>query len=144
MTTPCEKLLWSDEDLSEFKIVPNQITRIYHIQSWKKFRKPFPIKNFLMAVRVKYEGRDVYVELAGFNKLDDPDTSPRGTIYISEDVSLFLEVVQTTYFQLRHIQKSLTEDGIVLDKLDSRKVKEAKIAKNIGKMEYINQTRFLE
>lgn len=113
---------WSEEQISTFKIVSDQITRVFYIKS-EDVNDEFPYRKFVMVVRVKYEDRDVYVELVGFNALSlDSDTSPRGVLYISESASLFMEVLPDYIYMLASIHQLLAEDGIRLEEMNSVEV----------------------
>ena len=124
--SPSERSRWSDEQLSTFKIIPDQITRVFFIKSVETYDDADG--KFLMHVRMKYNDRDLYVELSGFNEPipGSSEMSAHGTIYISEDVSLFLEVVQTALYPIDLVRQLLTKDDIVLNRVDRLKVKQMK------------------
>ena len=109
-TTPWEKTLWNDEELENFNIDLEFIDRLYYINYVETVEE---IQYFEMIARMNYKEKKVYVELLAACTVDFGfDCQGEGTIFISEDASIFMQLVLKKRNKKNLIYQSLREDGI--------------------------------
>ena len=137
-TTPHErKLLWNENELESFKIVTEEIDRLYYINYdedgiWGR--------DYHLVARIgNYKGRQLYVELVAgcdYSGFCHYGLNGWGTIYVSSNPSLFMKIIifkemdpkliikNLLYQRLRPrydktlIYQSLREDGFYVEEMD--------------------------
>uniref|UniRef100_A0AAU8GBI3 Uncharacterized protein n=1 Tax=Faxonius propinquus nudivirus TaxID=3139431 RepID=A0AAU8GBI3_9VIRU len=108
---PCEKYLWENKNLQNFKINLNEINRLYVATNKNNML-------YELVARVLYKNELLFIELRAYYE-DLLDVSNKciyggGHIYICQNANIFFHAIATKYDQLKTFD-SLKKDTYVLD-----------------------------
>ena len=107
-TTPWEMCQWDEDELQTFKIELELIDRLYYVCMEEDFYHDYDI-----VARVQYKNEPLFVQLSA---CDDPSSYELfGSIYVSRNPNLFLNVIDTPIRDKNLVYKSLVEDGFRVD-----------------------------
>ena len=116
-TTPWEKQNWDDDKLDAFRIVVDQLDRVYHIE-YIEGQCDIPTTEYQMLARQKTDDGYIYVELMGkceYSGFNNPEDVHVAYINISEDANYFVRNLwNNNIYPVVRIQQSLAEDGNVI------------------------------
>ncbi|UHB41753.1 hypothetical protein MrNuV_ORF030 [Macrobrachium rosenbergii nudivirus] len=111
-TSPWEMKNWEYEELEKFQLDPNTIDRVYY----SSFNDDVFGRNFNLICRMVYKDAPLYVELIASCDYTGFDCQGGGSIFVSRDANIFINVCMSNDWNKEPIYQSLEEDGIYINK----------------------------
>lgn len=120
-TSPWEMELWDEEELHNFKVDVENISRVYYVKcSDDDFGS-----DFYLLMRMKYMGKHVFVELSAGCDYTGFDCQGGGDIYITFNPNNFFNVALESINDEEFLLESLKEDGYHIEQ--HQETKQARI-----------------
>ena len=130
-TTPWEMCQWNEDELQTFKIELEMIDRLYLVC----MEDDINCTDYDMVARVQYKNEPLFVQLSAYSDCSSYEMC--GSIYVSRDPNLFLNVIETPIRDKNLIYKSLVEDGFQVDDMTEMDPVERLWRKNAPMLTYI-------